>query len=145
MVLARYHSSMVNSGRCRSPRSRSRKTRANSNILASPAASNFLQANSGEVRRYRVARAVGTLKFGAGGVQVGLIARRYLQNPGFDFGKTLRIEPGPDSPGDSAPRGQKWPDVGVPRRRPPGRRFAGSFANGIFSHPGCLGCTEVSI
>src|SRR6266446_9579071 len=52
---ARYHSSMVNSGRCRSPRSRSRNTRANSKIFSSPAASNFLQANSGEVRRYRVA------------------------------------------------------------------------------------------
>src|ERR1700731_3112021 len=47
---------MVNSGKCSRPRSRSRNTRANSNILVSPAANNFLQANSGEVRRYRVAR-----------------------------------------------------------------------------------------
>src|SRR5229473_927620 len=47
---------MVNSGRCSSLRSRSRNTRASSNILVSPAASNFLQENSGEVRKYRVAR-----------------------------------------------------------------------------------------
>src|ERR1700753_1361958 len=47
---------MVNSGKCSRPRSRSRNTRANSKILDSPAASNFLQANSGEVRKYRVAR-----------------------------------------------------------------------------------------
>src|ERR1700760_3964616 len=48
---------MVNSGKCSRPRSRSRNTRANSNILVSPAASSFLQANSGEVRRYLGTRA----------------------------------------------------------------------------------------
>ena len=48
---ARYHSSMVNSGACSRPRSRLRKTRANSKIFVSPAASSFLAANSGEVCR----------------------------------------------------------------------------------------------
>src|SRR5437764_753946 len=47
---------MVNSGKCSSLRSRSRNTRASSKILLSPAASNFLQENSGEVRKYRVTR-----------------------------------------------------------------------------------------
>ena len=48
---ARYHSSMVNSGWCSAPRSRLRNTGANVKIRVSPAASSFLQANSGEVCR----------------------------------------------------------------------------------------------
>ena len=48
---ARYHSSSVNSGWCSAPRSRLRNTWANSKMRRSPAASSFLQANSGEVCR----------------------------------------------------------------------------------------------
>ena len=46
--MARYHSSMVNSGRCRSPRSRSRNTRANSKIFCLAGGQQFL---AGEFRR----------------------------------------------------------------------------------------------
>jgi elongation factor P len=55
-------------------------------------------------------------------MQVDLIAGRNLQDGSFDLGKTLLVEPGPDSPGDSVPRHQKWPGVGVPVSRPPWRK-----------------------
>ena len=35
-------------------------------------------------------------QFGAGRVQMGLIARRNLQDSGLDLDKTLLVEPGPD-------------------------------------------------
>src|SRR6266851_5013857 len=56
-------------------------------------------------------------------MQVSLIPRRDLQNPGFDLGKTLFVEPCPDRLGDGASRRQEWPDVGVPCRRPPWRKL----------------------
>src|SRR3984885_14849097 len=55
-------------------------------------------------------------------MQMGLVPRRDLKNRRFDLGKTLFIEPGPDGPGDSVPRGQKRLDIGVPGRGPPRRR-----------------------
>ena len=115
---------MVNSGRCRSPRSRSRNTRANSKIFFSPAASSFLQANSGEVRKIpRRARAVGTVEFGARRMQMGLIAGRNLQNRR----SRPRQNPAPRTMPATAlvmalARSQKRLDVGVPGRRPPWRR-----------------------
>ena len=48
----RYHSSIVNSGLWRAPRSRLRQTCENAAIRVSPAASSFFIANSGEVCRY---------------------------------------------------------------------------------------------
>ncbi len=79
----------------------------------------------GEFRRRpqipRGARPVGVDKFGARRMQMGLVAGGNLQNSGFDLGKTLLVEPCPDGPGDGAARGQKWPDVGVPRGGPPRR------------------------
>ena len=117
---------MVNSGRCRSPRSRSRNTRANSNISGLTGGEQFL---GGEFRRgpqiARRARAVAAGQFGAGRMQMGLVARRDLQDAGLDLGKALLVEPGPDRPGDRAPRHQKRLAIGVPRRRPPWRRLVG--------------------
>ena len=43
-------------------------------------------------------------------MKMGLIAGRHLQNPGFDLDKALLVEPGPERPGDRAPRLQKRPD-----------------------------------
>src|SRR3984893_6111758 len=54
-------------------------------------------------------------------MQMGLVARRDLQNRCFDLGKALFVEPGPDGPGNGAPGGQKRLDIGVPGRRPPRR------------------------
>ena len=48
----RYHSSIVNSGLWRAPRSRLRQTWEKAAIRVSPAASSFFIANSGEVCRY---------------------------------------------------------------------------------------------
>src|SRR5712671_1997850 len=62
-------------------------------------------------------------KFSARRMQVGLIARRNLQDCGFDLGKTLLVEPRPDSLGDSAPRHQEWLGVGVPCFGPPRRNL----------------------
>ena len=42
------------------------------------------------------ARAIGADKLGAGRMQMGLVARRNLQNGGLDLGKPLLVEPGPD-------------------------------------------------
>ena len=57
---------------------------------------------AGEFRRGpqipRRARAVGAGKFGARRMQMGLVAGRNLQNAGFDLGKTLLVEPGPEQP-----------------------------------------------
>ena len=77
------------------------------------------------------ARAIGAGQFRARRMQMGLITGRNLQNSGFDLGKTLLVEPSPDGLGDGAPRRQKRPDVGVARRRPPGRRCVDS---GFFRH-----------
>ena len=66
-------------------------------------------------------------------MQMGLVARRNLQDPGLNLDKTLLVEPRPDSPGDGAARGQERPDIGVPRGRPPWRRYEG-FANGFVGH-----------
>src|SRR5258708_13475063 len=71
-------------------------------------------------------------------MQVGLIARGNLQNPGFGLGKTLLVEPCPQRPGNGAARRQKRPDIGVPRRCPPWRRSVGSAACGVLGHLGHL-------
>src|ERR1700704_4917787 len=72
---------------------------------------------AGEFRRCpqvaRCALAAGAGKFRTRRMQVGLIARRNLQDTGFDLGKTLLVEPRPDGLGDSAPRRQEWSAVGV--------------------------------
>src|SRR5215470_16398272 len=52
---------------------------------------------------------------------MGLIARRNLQNWGFDLGKPLPLEPRPQSPNNRAPRLQERPAIAMPRGRPPGR------------------------
>src|ERR1700749_481782 len=54
---------------------------------------------------------------------MGLIARRNLQNPGFDLGKALRLEPGADRARDLSPGPQERPDVGMPLSRPPWREL----------------------
>ena len=56
---------------------------------------------------------------------MGLVARRNLQNSGFDLDKALLVEPCPDRLRDGAARRQEWPDVGVPRGGPPGRKLIG--------------------
>ena len=87
--------------------------------------------------------AVATRQFGAGRVQMGLIARRHLQDSGLDLDKTLLIEPCPHSAGDGATRRQKRPDVGVARRRPPWRKWATGFAHRISIHRGRLCCRVI--
>ena len=65
------------------------------------------QLLAGELRRGpqipRRTLAVRPGKLGAGRMKMGLIAGGQLQNPGFDLGKTLLVEPGPDCAGDRAP------------------------------------------
>ena len=83
----------------------------------------------GELRRRpqiaRRARAVAAGQFGARRMQMGLVARRDLQDAGLDLGKALLVEPGPHRPRDRAPRHQERLSVGMPRGRPPGRRLVG--------------------
>jgi len=54
-------------------------------------------------------------------MQMDLVAGGDLQDGGFDLAKLLLLEPGPYGPGYGAARGQKRPDIGVPRRGPPRR------------------------
>ncbi len=81
---------------------------------------------AGEFRRgaqiARRAGAVGAGKFGARRMQMGLIARRDLQNGCLDLDKPLLVKPGADRLADSVSRQQKRPAVGVPGGRPPGRK-----------------------
>ena len=94
--------------------------------LEYPAFAGREQLLAGEFRRGpQIARGtapIGPPKLGARRVQMSLIARRNLQNPGLDFDKTLFGEPGPDRPGHRAPGVQKRPDIGMPLGRPPGRK-----------------------
>src|SRR5262249_47277217 len=64
------------------------------------------------------AAAVRTGDFGPGGVQMGLIARRDLQDSGFDLDKALCREPGPDVGRNRAPRQQERTSVEMPAGRP---------------------------
>src|SRR5579872_4388170 len=69
----------------------------------------------------RPAPAVGADQFRAWRMQVDLVARRYLQDSGFDLDKALFVEPGPDRPCDGISGHKKRPDVPVTARRPPRR------------------------
>ena len=100
--------------------------------LEDPGFTGSQQLLAGEFRRGPQipchALAIGADKLRARRVQMGLIARRNLQNGGFDLGKALLVEPGPGSPGDGGPCRQKGPDVGVPAGRPPWRKLV------VFGH-----------
>ena len=78
------------------------------------------QLLTGEFRRgAQIARqplAAGSGEFGPRGVEMGLVAGRDLENRGLDLDKTLLLEPGPNRLGHRAPRHQKRPDIGMPRR-----------------------------
>jgi elongation factor P len=54
---------------------------------------------------------------------MGLIARRNLQNSGFDLREPHRIEPGPERPRDRRASVQEGADIGMPLWRPPRRRW----------------------
>ena len=71
----------------------------------------------------RRARAVAAGQFGTGRVQMGLIARRDLEDAGLDLDKSLLVEKAPHRLGDRGPRQQERLSIGVPRRRPPWRRL----------------------
>ena len=115
---ARYHSSMVNSGWCSGPLSRLRKERANSKMRRSPAASSFLQANSGEVRRNRRSRRGWRNQFRPQGVQMGLVAGRYLQDRGLDLDEFHHREQVAHRARDFAPGNQERSALGMGVGRP---------------------------
>src|SRR5262249_17826420 len=63
--------------------------------------------------------AVGPGELGPRRMQMGLITRRNLQNPGLDLDKSLLGKPCPQGAGNRAPRIQKWSNIGMTRSRPP--------------------------
>jgi hypothetical protein len=56
-------------------------------------------------------------------MKVGLIAGGDLQDSGLDLHKALLLKPCPERLYDSVALHQEWPDVGVPRGGPPGRKL----------------------
>ena len=111
---SRYHSSMVNSGWCSGPRSRLRNTRAKLKIRGSPAASSFLQANSGEVCRYIGARPPpGVASSVAKACRWTSLPGRDLQRRRLDLEEAALAEPVPQRRQDAAARQQERPPVGI--------------------------------
>jgi elongation factor P len=69
----------------------------------------------------RHARPVGGDEFGGEGVEMGLVARRPLQDRGFDLDEVACLEVAAQCREDAPPRPQEWLPVGMDIRHPPGR------------------------
>jgi len=80
---------------------------------------------AGEFRRRaqmeRHARAVGGHQLGGEGMEMGLVARRSLQDRGFDLDEIPRLQVAAQACENAPPRLQEWLPVGVDIGHPPGR------------------------
>ena len=111
---------MVNSGRCSSPRSRLRNTRANSKIVRLARRQQLL---AGEFRRgvqikRQRARRRGPISSVAKACRWVSLPGETCRRGGLDLDESLRLEPAPHALGDLPALEQKRPPVGMAVRRP---------------------------
>ena len=102
---------MVNSGACRAPRSRLRKTRAKSTICSSPAASSFFRRIPARCGDSAARGAVGADQLGGKAMEMGLVARRDLEDGGLDLDEALAARTRPAARANAVAREQQRPAV----------------------------------